>query len=270
MKLKKLFVVFDPTRSHQPALERAANIAGVAGAELHVFACIHETLDKNEDKAEQTRKLIAEQREVLEEALEPIHERGIFATSEVEWDKDWARAAVRASIRHHADVVLKSSYPSSPHKRVLNRTSDFTLIRECVCPVLLVKECETCDSRRVLAAVDMSASTESYAKLNDQIIELSQKMMEAANAEVHFVNAFKELKAVPDRKELIEKSGVDSERIHIQRGAPEDVIVKQARNLDAGLVVVGNSGRSGVLAMINGNTVEKVLNKLDCDILSIP
>jgi universal stress protein E len=36
------------------------------------------------------------------------------------------------------------------------------------------------------------------------------------------------------------------------------------------MVVVGNSARSGLSAMVNGNTVEKVLDKLECDVLSMP
>ena len=48
------------------------------------------------------------------------------------------------------------------------------------------------------------------------------------------------------------------------------MIVNHARSLNASLVVVGNSARSGLAAMIRGNTVEKVLDKLECDILSMP
>jgi universal stress protein E len=53
-------------------------------------------------------------------------------------------------------------------------------------------------------------------------------------------------------------------------GDPDEVIVNGARELDASLVVVGNSARSGLAAAINGNTVEKVLDRLECDVLSMP
>lgn len=270
MQFERVFVVFDPTREHQPALERAARIAAETQVELHVFACIFAAPDKNVDRAEQAREAIAIQRKVLDRAVAPLIEQGIKVTSEVEWDEDWYQAAVRASIRHSADVVLKSSYPHSARQRILNRTSDWTLIRECHCPVLLVKDAGAPAKPRILAAVDIRGDEGAYRKLNDQIIDFSQRVTEAANAEIHFVNAFDELHAVPDRNALIKKSGVSSDRIHIQIGNPDEVIVERARNLDASLVIVGNSARSGVSAMINGNTVEKVLDKLDCDVLSIP
>ena len=53
-------------------------------------------------------------------------------------------------------------------------------------------------------------------------------------------------------------------------GEPDEVIVQSAREMNAGLVVVGNSARSGLAAVMRGNTVEKVLDKLACDVLSLP
>lgn len=270
MEFRKIFVVFDPTRDTQPALERAAIIADEVPAELHVFACIHSDLEKEADQGERIKQLIAQQRTGLEAAVAPLQDAGVQVTTEVEWDRDWYKAVVRASIRHCADVVLKSSYPHKARQRILNRTSDWTLIRECLCPVLLVKESGTSDNRRILAAVDIRDDRGAYEKLNQQIIDFSQRVMDRENAEVHFINAFSELKAVPDRNALIRDTGVDSDRIHIQMGKPEEVIVERARDLEASLVVIGNSGRSGMSAIISGNTVEKVLDNLDCDVLSIP
>lgn len=272
MEFRNIFVVFDPTRPNQPALERAAIIAAEVPSELHVFVCIYSELDKGADKSAQIRKLIAEQQATLDRAVAPLLEKGIVVTTEVEWDKDWYKGVLRASISNNADVVLKSSYRHSQAQRILNKTSDWTLIRECLCPVLLVKETEVPQNRKVLAAVDIRPEKGSYDKLNQQIIDFSRQVMDRSGpgAEIHFVNAFDQLKAVPDRNALIKNCGVSSDRIHIQMGNPEEVIVQRAKAIDASLVVVGNAARTGVSAMINGNTVEKVLDKLDCDVLSIP
>lgn len=272
MEFRNLFVVFDPTRPNQPALERAAIIAMEVPCEVHVFACIYAEPEKGGDKSAHIRRLLSAQQETLDAAVAPLIEKGIAVTTEVDWDKDWYKGVLRASIRNNADVVLKSSYPHTQAQRILNRTSDWTLIRECLCPVLLVKESEVAQNRRVLAAVDIRPEKGAYDELNRQIIDFSHRVTDGPGpeAELHFVNAFDELKAVPDRNALIKNCGVSSDRIHIQIGNPDDVIVQRARDIDASLVVVGNSARSGVAAMFNGNTVEKVLDKLDCDVLSIP
>lgn len=269
--LNILLVVYDPTRDEQPALEKAARIAESVGASVHLFACIHyEEAAKSGDQSGEIRHLIAGQQAVLDDAVAPLKASGIETSTEVEWDKDWYHAVVRASLRHAADMVLKSSFRHSTGKRLLNRTSDWTVMRECQCPVLLVKEREPREERVVLAAIDISATQESYARLNEKILTLSNRILEKGSADVHLVNAFQDFKGVPDKQQLVDDWGIDPDKIHIKLGRPEKVIVERAQHLNASMVVVGNSGRSGIMAAIVGNTVEKILDKLECDILSIP
>ena len=270
MEFTNIFVVYDPTREEQLALERARTIAAEARVNVHVFACIHADLGSDADKAQEIRSRLAQQRAQLGAAVAPLVAQGLEVSTEVEWDKDWYHAVVRASIRARADVVFKSSYRHSSSQRVLNKTSDFTLIRECLCPVLLVKEETPRDVRKVLAAIDIREEKASYGKLNERIIDFTRRVMDNESTEVHFVNAHKDLASFPDRNALIRNCGVDSERIHIKLGKPEDVIVENARGLDVSLVVVGNSARSGLSALVNGNTVEKVVDKVRCDILALP
>lgn len=270
MEFTNIFVVYDPTRETQPAFARASALTETLAVKLHVFACIHEDIAKSEDRPAQIKAMLARQKEELEHIAGPLLAKGVQVTTEVEWDKDWYRAVVQSSVRNSADVVLKSSFKHSPGQRVLNKTSDWTLIRECMCPVLLVKENSSPDVRKVLAAIDIRKDKGAYKTLNRHIVDFSQKILDINNAEVHFINAFQELQASPDRNALVRYCGVDSDKIHIQLGEPDDVIVHGAKSLDANLVVVGNSARSGLAAMIRGNTVEKVLDRIECDILSMP
>lgn len=269
MEFTNIFVVYDPTREAQPALERAAVIAQETAVTIHVFACIYVEVPRSTAK-EDIKALIAGQRETLKAVVAPLLDKGVPVTAEVEWDKDWYQAAVRASIRSNADVVLKSSYRHTPGQRILNRTSDWTLMRECLCPVMLVKEDRDRGARKVLAAIDIREEKDSHGELNQRIINFSQRVLDNEHAEVHFINAHKDLSSYPDRNALIRSCGVASDKIHIQMGEPEDVIVENAKGLNVGLVVVGNSARSGLSALLNGNTVEKVVDRLECDILSMP
>jgi len=266
----RLFVVFDPTREEQPALERAANIAEGLSSSLHVFVCIHSDKAASDDGPTEIKRLVAEQQDILDRAVASLPDRGIEVSTEVEWGKDWYQAVVRASVERAADLVLKSSSKHSTGKRILNRTSDWTIIRECHCPVLLVKDRSPRDVPRVLAAIDICAKKESYDRLNQNVISFGKQIFNRRGAEVHYVNAFQDFKGVPDRQKLIQDTGIESDRIHIKHGTPEKVIVKHAKKLDVSLVVLGNSARTGLSAALMGNTVEKVLDKLKCDVLSIP
>jgi universal stress protein E len=270
MEPTNIFVVYDPTRESQPALERAVAIAATTPVQVHIFCCVYADIAKSEARPAQVKALLAQQKEEISRETAPLLAQDTQVNIEVEWDKNWYQAAVRASVRNCADVVLKSTFKHTQGQRILNRTSDWTLIRECLCPVLLVKEGSPRDIRKVLAAIDIRKDNDNYEALNRHIIDFSRRVIDNNDAEVHFVNAFEELQAYPDRNALIRYCGVDSDKIHIQLGDPDDVIVNSANDLNASLVVVGNSARSGLSAVIRGNTVEKVLDKLECDLLSMP
>lgn len=266
----KLFAVYDPTQKEQPALERAVDVALQISGQLHIYACVYAQPAKSDGVSLDVDAVMASHRAKIAAAAAGAIAGGVDVSIEVEWGKKWYQGVVAAAERTGADLVLKSSYRHSSGKRIFNRTSDWTLIRECHCPVLLVKEGAQTEDWRVLSAVDITARSESYGRLNENVISLSKRLRDLRGAEVHFVNAFEDFKGVPSRQELIESCGADSEQIHIKMGKPGKVIVDQAKKLDVNLVVVGNSARSGLSAAWMGNTVEKVLDKLDCDVLSMP
>lgn len=270
MELNKFLVVHDPTREEQPALERAAVVAEKLGVSIHLFGCIHGDLSGADKEAEAVKQRLGEHRQVLEETAAPLAERGLSVSTEVEWDKDWYHAVVRAAARNHADIVYKSSYKHSATERILKSTSDWTLIRECLSPVVLIKQAERPEVPVILAAIDISVRTEAYEKLNEHILELGRKLVDTDIADVHVVNAFPDFRVTPDPKKLIEVTGLDKSKIHIKMGPPDRVIVEMAKQLNANMVVVGNSHRSGLAAMMHGNTAEKILDKLDCNVLAMP
>jgi universal stress protein E len=270
MEKTNILVVYDPTQEAQPALERAVSIAAATPCNLHVFCCIHADIPKNADKATTVRQQLDEQRAVIEQAVTGLEPGGTELTIGLEWDKDWYQAVVRTSISKNADVVLKSTYRHSVGKRILNRSSDWTLIRECLCPVLLDREDSDGEVQKILAAIDIRAKSDAYQRINQNIIDFSHRLLDQGNAEVHFINAFRDLKEVPDRNELVQACGIEGDRIHLRMGEPDEVIVQSAEEMNANLVVVGNSARSGLAAVMRGNTVERVLDRLACDVLSLP
>ena len=270
MEFTNFFVVYDPTSEAQPALERAAYIASETGVNVHVFACIYKDIPKNTEKPGIVRSLIEDQKAMLQKEAAPLVAKGLNVSVEVDWDKDWCEAIVRASIKNGADIVLKSSTPHTPGQRIINRTSDWTLIRECACPVMLVKGEAVPDNPTVLAAMGVSGGKGTYKQLNQHIVEFSRRVMDNNIADVHFISAHRDLASAPDRNALVRNYGLDQSKVHIRMGEPDEVIVEKAREMNASLVVIGNSARSGVSALVNGNTVERVVDKLNCDVLSMP
>ena len=275
MPSSRILVVYDPTTSVQSALARAAALAESSrgtDVELHVYSCIYSKLPKSEEKAAQKAELIASQEEIVKNAVSPLIDKGIRVTVEVEWDKDWYQAVVRVADRIEADAVFKSSHKHSASQRLLKPTSDRTLLRQCSCPVLLVKSGKEADSsdRTILAAVQFRGEPGAYEALNRKILDFSQRLLATDSVKVHFINAYTDLSHRPDKGQLVRACGVPGEQVHIKMGETDDVIVDFARELDADMVVIGNSARTGLSALINTNTAEKILDKLDCNLLAMP
>jgi len=268
MELKKLLVVYDSAREEQPALELAAGIAADTGATLHLFGCTYDDVSGAENETEEAKRLIGEQKAKLDELLAPIAARGVVTSSEVDWDKNLQRAVAHAAVRDMADMVIKAaSAPSGRHK--LKSAADAHLLRECVCPVLLIKNGERPSMPRTLAAIDIQARAQPYEKLNQHIIDFSRMVLKSEQADVHVVNAFQDFRFMPKRTELTDLLGLDNDHVHIKLGPPDKVIIDVAKQIDANLVIVGNSHRSGLAALIAGNTAEKIADKLDCNILAM-
>jgi universal stress protein E len=270
MQVNKILVVFDPTSDYQPALERAALIAGNEGNAIHLFSCIYDDLDGTADEDREIENLIALQQEILDEATKHLVEQGLQVSTAIEWNKNWYEAVVKASKNSGVEAVIKASHKHSATQRLFKKTSDWTLIRQCDCPVLLVKERPSEEGRKVLAAVDLRGEKDHYEEINANILDFCRRYVGTKNAELHFVNAHKDLSSRPDKGSMKRACGIATENVHIKMGEPSKVIVETADELGANLVVIGNSARSGFSAAVNSNTAEKVLDELECDLLAIP
>jgi universal stress protein E len=273
MEINNILVVFDPTSDAQPALERAVVIAknAPASTRLQLFSCIYTKLTKSEKESGEKKKLLAAQEEILSGVVAPLLEQGVQVVTSVEWKKNWYQAVVRASAQSKADAVIKASHKHSATQRLFKKTSDWTLIRECDIPVLLVKDEVGSGVRKALAAVDLRREgKDSYEKINENIFKFCERFVGTQDAEVHFVNAHKDLPSRPDRGSMIRACGVDGAYVHIKMGEPSKAIVETAKELNVNLVVIGNSTRSGLSAVVNNNTAEKIVDELECDLLAIP
>ena len=70
-------------------------------------------------------------------------------------------------------------------------------------------------------------------------------------------------------KALRQKHGLSEEQTLVQQGLPEDVIPEAAKQLNAAMVILGTTGRTGLSAVFIGNTAEHVIDKINCDVLAL-
>jgi universal stress protein E len=169
------------------------------------------------------------------------------------------------------------------------------LIRNCPCPVLIVKPRKKIDHSRILAAVDLRTLPGQPRNLDEKVMQYASSLAGMEEGELDLIHAwhlpfekklkneervsfYKSIEVMSrDLKEVEEKhlhalaaeyGGLKPE-VHLVKGRPEVVIPKFASRNRTDLMVMGSVGRGGVAGFFIGNTAERLLHELNCSVLTI-
>jgi universal stress protein E len=58
-------------------------------------------------------------------------------------------------------------------------------------------------------------------------------------------------------------------KVHIKSGSPDQCILDAVKEVNADLVVLGTSSKTGVSGLLPGSTVERLLPELSCSVMAI-
>ncbi|HHX83111.1 MAG TPA: universal stress protein [Pseudomonadaceae bacterium] len=281
------FVILDPTQENQPAWVRAIDIVSQTGAHLHVFCCDYvedDDLVNFKSRSDAKRQTLKKAKAFVEALIAPQKKKGLSISTEVIWNAGWYQAASHASARVAADMIIKSSYSHKGRQHPLHERSDFYLIRNSTCPVLLTKSGERLKIKSVLAAVTLEKGKKDHVQLNNRIVAAAQRVSRSARADLQLVAALTdepniirllelhidEDQGVQTEQELIaSRYGVEAKKVHVRKGQATTVITRAVRDSGAQVLVLGTKARKGLKGALLGNTAEKVLDKLEIDILVV-
>lgn len=215
---------------------------------------------------------------------------------------------VRQVLSDGHDLVIKVSEKLAWLDRMFG-SDDMNLLRECPCPVWLLKPQAEKSYKRILAAVDVDDAyppmeLKSRHALNRQILEMATSLALSEFAELHVVGAWRAmgeslmrgaLMHTPEAKivayveqvrrrhetslnglmrEVHSKLGKDvaeylNPRPHLVKGWAREEIPALAKQRKADVIVMGTVARTGIPGFIMGNTAEMILNQIDCSVLAI-
>jgi len=272
-----VFVVLDPTCMEQAALEWGERIVMEymkrrdIEAALHVYCCINEesvALVPGDDVEHVRQATRARVFAWLERLVAEPRAEGLQVETEVEWNDDWRHAIVEAAARQRASIVVKNMTQHSRFVRMVRETSDWTLIRECQCPVLLVKTGRPYKVENILVALKHSPDDEKYEHANDQLLTAARSMASDLGAKLHAVTGYQD-EARPDRQRFADRVGMERNEITAANGAPEKIIAETAAEQSSDLVILARVARPDSPKMI-GNTARKVIDVIDTEVLVLP
>jgi nucleotide-binding universal stress UspA family protein len=286
----------------ETALKRAVTIAKNNKAKLKVVGVIEELprgtrmLITTMHLADIQEAIIKERLTKLEHLIAPIRDKGIRVTAKVVCGTPFLEI-IKEVLRNKHDLVIKTASGKGSLKEHLFGSTAMHLMRKCPCPVWVIKPSHRKKYAKVLAAVDPDPSDKKRNAVNARIMELATSMAYLEGHEFHVIHAWtlyteKMLTAGrgglskndlgrltrETRKmhknwldELIEKYAPETpkDRIHLLKGNAEILIPALAKRKRIELIVMSTVCRTGIEGLFIGNTAEKVLQQVNCSVLTV-
>jgi universal stress protein E len=295
-----LLAVKAPDADRQPGVIKAIGIAAELGASLELFHTLATPVSlevqpsKGHTLEDIRRNAVEHAKGRLARFVPAARRRGVELTYSVEWDYPVHEAVVRRAAKIHADLIIAECHKGPRTRAWLIHLPDWELMRISSLPVLLLKNGKAYRRPVVLAAVDPAHRHAKPTNLDTSIIEHAKSMASALHGKLQAMHAnqpsvhglaladgtvntesltltYADLRrqARAEFQRLMTESGVERSRAHFLEGDPSDAIPQSARKLGASLVVMGAVSRSGLKRMFIGNTAERVLSALPCDVLVV-
>jgi universal stress protein E len=295
-----LFAVKDPDAARQPGIVKAIEVARSLGASLELFHALTSPVFLSLQPME-GRRLADLRSAALEHARTRLsrfagaaRKRGVPLDWSAEWDYPPHEAVVRRAAASGADLIAAECHHGTRTRPWLIHLTDWELLRHSPLPVLLLRTRTPWRRPVVLAAVDPARHHAKPAALDQAIVAAARGLALQLRGTLHAVHAnhpplsglalgdpaldaatlartFEDVRtqAARDFEELMQRCDVPRARRHLLDGNPVREIPRVARRLKAGLMVMGDLSRSGLERLFIGNTAERVLQDLPCDLLVV-
>lgn len=292
-RFTNILFINDPPLHAKPALQRAIKLARENKAKLTIASIIVD-LPKNMGQLEKTfwelqdkqLQTLLDELSTTDINIETCHLKGIpfLQILKEVTDKDY-------------DLIIKPSEGNDGISSMLFGSTDLHLLRNCPCPVWIIKPTKQRKLARILAAVDPDPGEKANAELNALILDLSIALATEEKSELHIVHSWEMVyeDILRSGHAHISQSEVDllvheihsrhkawlddllgpydfeglSLKVHLVKGHPGEMIPHIAQTEEIELIVMGTVARTGIPGFFIGNTAEKTIARVDCSVLAV-
>jgi universal stress protein E len=294
-----LVALKDPSAKSLPIVAKATQLARGLDARLELFHCINDPVYSDIAAPPKQGFQIIEQDwraaflQRLEAIAVPLRRLGLAVGTSVEWDFPVYEAIVRRACAIGADLIVSECHRGRHFVPSVLQLTDWELLQTSPLPVLLVKATRQWSRPVILAAVDPSHAFEKPADLDSEILRAATVVSEALLGSLHAVHGwvpppFGAAKTKPTTALAVKRVAAQA-RAHAQRQFEHvlrttdiprtrrhlierhalDAIQDAARDTRSAIVVMGAVSRSGLKRVFIGNTAQRLLDALPCDILVV-
>lgn len=300
---KKILAIADSSDRENTAVARASYLASRNRGQLAVVATVAsipivETCGSDRQSAflcdiELEEAIVHRERLRVEALVAPFREAGLEVNSRV-LRGDPSLEIIREVVRNHHDVVMMSADSESRLTSALFGSTCIDLMRSCPCPVWVIKPEQIGVYARVLAAVDPRPADKEHSALNMKIIELAASLAQAEHGDLITLHTWS-IPGISNLEVLFSRGDMDRvvseiqhehmawlddlleqcslnhvhHQIHLLEGVAAELIPSVAKKQKVDVIVMGTACRAGIAGLFIGNSVEQVLRKVDCAVLTV-
>lgn len=294
-----LVAIKDLDAASMPAVRKAAQLAMSSGATLELFHALSQSIlidaldARRISLADYEAEQVAAAIKRLEVIAKRLRKHDVEVVCAAEWDFPPAEAVVRRALKTRADLIVAERHATRHVAGWMLAYTDWELLRQAPCAVLLVKLPRPYHRPVVMTAVDPFHEHAKPSKLDDALLETSARITEAAHGSLRIVHCVAPASMVTAgwmtgpvviadvhtdatlkraRRALaaeVARHPLPSHKLAVVEGVARDAIPLAAKSLKAQIVVMGALSRSGLQRVLIGNTAEAVLDALPCDVLIV-
>ncbi len=293
-----LVAIKDPNAAALPAVAKAARIARGCGAHIELFHTIKASVWANTPAAyeEAVSDLHDTEHRHYLQRLGRIATRlrlhDINVSTAVEYDYPACDAIVRRARLIDADLIVAGHHHRQSTTPGLLKLTDWELLRKSPVPLLLVKRSNPYRHPNVLVAVDPCHAHSKPAQLDGEVLGVGAQLAATLKGKLHAIHAYAPVvvggaassvsasvatrldgiaasQARVEFNRLLENSPIAPNRRYLVGDFPTAAINGVARRIHADIVVLGALSRSGLKRLFIGNTAERLLERLPCDLLIV-
>lgn len=271
MMAKIYLVPVDFSKSSEAALDRAVKMAREEHAELlvihaistafmfplgvgfsEIFATLQADARKNMDRLVR-RKGLRRSRSLLLQGLNA------------------ADVIVATAKKHHAAMIIMGSHGKTGFERFALGSAAERTVRTAECPVLIVKNTRTSESKTLLVPFDFSKGAKTALKHALRVARAHNNRL----AIVHIVPPVFNMAVLAGaiRGELeatLRRLKATNYQLYVfERPEAGRAIANVARRLKASMIIMGSTGRSGFNRLLLGSVAERTLRYAECPVLII-
>lgn len=244
-------------------------------------------------RAELEAALVKERQRGIERLANKAREKGLKVTTSVRvGDPDVE--LIREAVVSKADIVVAVEQERTGLLGFGGTT--MKLLRQCPCPVWIIRSPLKRSRRRIMAAVDLGPRGDVANQPNRRILELAAHFARAEGARLHVFHAWSlwgeqllrargpgaaaeaerllwDTRAAQGRRldALVKRASLDGVEVdaRLEKGLPRILVPEVTRQLKIDVLVMGTLCRTGVSGVLIGNTAERILGKLSCSVVAV-